>query len=104
MMKGMGDLVRQAQMMQSKISKLQEEVGKRTVEASAGGGMVSVTANGAQEVLSVKIDPAVVNPEDVEMLQDLVLAAVNEAMKKAGDMMKDEMAQVTGGLKIPGMF
>ncbi|WP_459939588.1 YbaB/EbfC family nucleoid-associated protein [Desulfonatronum parangueonense] len=103
-MKGMGDLVRQAQMMQSKISKLQEEVGKRTVEASAGGGMVSVTANGAQEVLSVKIDPAVVNPEDVEMLQDLVLAAVNEAMKKAGDMMKDEMAQVTGGLKIPGMF
>ncbi|SDB26832.1 hypothetical protein SAMN05660653_01292 [Desulfonatronum thiosulfatophilum] len=104
MMKGMGDLVRQAQMMQNKISKLQEEVGKRTVEASAGGGMVSVTANGAQEVLAVKIDPAVVNPEDVEMLQDLVLAAVNEAMKKAGDMMKEEMAQVTGGLKIPGMF
>ncbi|WP_092119023.1 YbaB/EbfC family nucleoid-associated protein [Desulfonatronum thiosulfatophilum] len=103
-MKGMGDLVRQAQMMQNKISKLQEEVGKRTVEASAGGGMVSVTANGAQEVLAVKIDPAVVNPEDVEMLQDLVLAAVNEAMKKAGDMMKEEMAQVTGGLKIPGMF
>ena len=104
MMKGMGDLVRQAQMMQNKISKLQEEVGKRTVEASAGGGMVSVTVNGAQEVLAVKIDPAVVNPEDVEMLQDLVLAAVNEALKKAGDMMKDEMAQVTGGLKIPGMF
>ena len=104
MMKGMGDLVRQAQMMQNKISKLQEEVGKRTVEASAGGGMVSVTVNGAQEVLAVKIDPAVVNPEDVEMLQDLVLAAVNEALKKAGDMMKDEMAQVTGGLKIPGLF
>lgn len=103
-MKGMGDLVRQAQMMQNKISKLQEEVGKRTVEASAGGGMVSVTANGAQEVLEVKIDPAVVNPEDVEMLQDLVLAAVNEAMKKAGDMMKEEMAQATGGIKIPGMF
>jgi nucleoid-associated protein EbfC len=104
MMKGMGDLVRQAQVMQNKISKLQEEVGRRTVEAAAGGGMVTVTANGAQEILSIKIDPAVVNPEDVDMLQDLVLAAVNEAMKKAGDMMKDEMAQVTGGIKIPGMF
>ncbi|SMP41865.1 hypothetical protein SAMN06295888_10219 [Desulfonatronum zhilinae] len=104
MMKGMGDLVRQAQVMQNKISKLQEEVGRRTVEAAAGGGMVTVTANGAQEVLAIKIDPAVVNPEDVDMLQDLVLAAVNEAMKKAGDMMKEEMAQVTGGIKIPGMF
>ncbi|WP_028572615.1 YbaB/EbfC family nucleoid-associated protein [Desulfonatronum lacustre] len=103
-MKGMGDLVRQAQVMQNKISKLQEEVGRRTVEAAAGGGMVTVTANGAQEVLAIKIDPAVVNPEDVDMLQDLVLAAVNEAMKKAGDMMKEEMAQVTGGIKIPGMF
>jgi nucleoid-associated protein EbfC len=104
MMKGMGDLVRQAQVMQNKISKLQEEVGKRTVEAAAGGGMVAVTVNGAQEVLAVKIDPAVVNPEDVDMLQDLVLAAVNEALKKAGDMMKEEMAQITGGIKIPGMF
>ncbi|PTN37689.1 YbaB/EbfC family nucleoid-associated protein [Desulfonatronum sp. SC1] len=104
MMKGMGDLVRQAQVMQNKITKLQEEVGRRTVEAAAGGGMVTVTVNGAQEVLAIKIDPAVVNPEDVDMLQDLVLAAVNEAMKKAGDMMKDEMAQVTGGIKIPGMF
>ncbi len=104
MMKGMGDLVRQAQVMQNKISKLQEEVGRRTVEAAAGGGMVTVTANGAQEILTIKIDPAVVNPEDVDMLQDLVLAAVNEAMKKAGDMMKEEMAQVTGGIKIPGMF
>ncbi|WP_233248406.1 YbaB/EbfC family nucleoid-associated protein [Desulfonatronum sp. SC1] len=103
-MKGMGDLVRQAQVMQNKITKLQEEVGRRTVEAAAGGGMVTVTVNGAQEVLAIKIDPAVVNPEDVDMLQDLVLAAVNEAMKKAGDMMKDEMAQVTGGIKIPGMF
>ncbi|TVR00853.1 MAG: YbaB/EbfC family nucleoid-associated protein [Desulfovibrionales bacterium] len=103
-MKGMGDLVRQAQMMQNKISKLQEEVGQRTVEAAAGGGMVTVTANGAQEILAVKIDPAVINPDDVDMLQDLVLAAVNEALKKAGDMMKEEMAQVTGGIKIPGMF
>ena len=104
MMKGMGDLVRQAQVMQNKISKLQEEVGRRTVEAAAGGGMVTVTANGAQEILAVKIDPSVVNPEDLDMLQDLVLAAVNEALKKAGDMMKEEMAQITGGIKIPGMF
>lgn len=104
MMKGMGDLVRQAQVMQNKIAKMQEEVAKRTVEASTGGGMVTVTVNGAQEVLAVRIEPAVVNPEDVEMLQDLVLAAVNEAMKKAGDMMKQEMAQITGGIKIPGMF
>lgn len=104
MMKGMGDLVRQAQVMQNKIAKMQEEVAKRTVEASTGGGMVTVTANGAQEILAVRIEPAVVNPEDVEMLQDLVLAAVNEAMKKAGDMMKQEMAQITGGIKIPGMF
>lgn len=104
MMKGMGDLVRQAQVMQNKIAKMQEEVGKRTVEATSGGGMVTVTANGSQEVLAVKIDPAVVNPEDVDMLQDLILAAVNEALKKAGEMMKEEMAQITGGIKIPGMF
>ncbi len=104
MMKGMGDLVRQAQVMQNKIAKVQEEVGKRTVDAASGGGMVTVTANGAQEVLAVKIDPAVVNPEDVDMLQDLILAAVNEALKKAGEMMKQEMAQITGGIKIPGMF
>lgn len=104
MMKGMGDLVRQAQVMQNKIAKVQEEVGKRTVDAASGGGMVTVTANGAQEVLAVKVDPAVVNPEDVDMLQDLILAAVNEALKKAGEMMKQEMAQVTGGIKIPGMF
>lgn len=104
MMKGMGDLVRQAQVMQNKIAKVQEEVGKRTVDAASGGGMVTVTANGAQEILAVKVDPAVVNPEDVDMLQDLILAAVNEALKKAGEMMKQEMAQVTGGIKIPGMF
>lgn len=104
MMKGMGDLVRQAQVMQNKMAKMQEEVGKRTVEAAAGGGMVTVTANGAQELLAVKIDPAVVDPEDVDMLQDLVMAAVNEALKKAGEMMKQEMAQITGGIKIPGMF
>jgi nucleoid-associated protein EbfC len=104
MMKGMGDLVRQAQVMQNKISKMQEEVGKRTVEAAAGGGMVTVTANGSQEILAVKIDPAVVNADDLEMLQDLILAAVNEALKKAGEMMKQEMAQITGGIKIPGMF
>jgi hypothetical protein len=103
-MKGMNDLVRQAQLMQKKMAKLQEELAERTVEASAGGGMVTVEANGNQEVTRIVIDPAVVDPEDVEMLQDLVLAAVNDAVKKAKDMVQSEMSQITGGMNIPGMF
>jgi DNA-binding YbaB/EbfC family protein len=90
--------------MQAKIMKIQEEMGERTVEASAGGGMVTVTANGKQEILSIRIEPEVVDPEDVEMLQDLVAAAVNEALKKAQEMMAEEMAKVTGGMNIPGMM
>jgi len=103
-MRGMNDMLRQAQMMHKKISKVQEEMATRTVEATAGGGMVTVTANGSQELLGVKIDPAVVDPGDVAMLQDLVLAAANEALKKAKDMMAEEMRQVTGGVNIPGLF
>jgi hypothetical protein len=103
-MKGMNDLVRQAQLMQKKMAKLQEELAERTVEATAGGGMVTVEANGSQEVTRIVIDPAVVDPEDVEMLQDLVLAAVNDAVKKAKDMVQSEMSQITGGMNIPGMF
>jgi hypothetical protein len=76
----------------------------KTVEASSGGGMVSVTVNGRQEVLSIKIEPEVVNPEDVEMLQDLIQAAVNDALRKAQEMVSQEMAKVTGGLKIPGLL
>ncbi|RQD65346.1 MAG: YbaB/EbfC family nucleoid-associated protein [Desulfonatronovibrio sp. MSAO_Bac4] len=100
----MNDLVRQAQMMQKKMAKMQEELNSKTVEASAGGGMVTVTATGAQEISEIRIEKDVVDPEDVEMLQDLILAATNDALKRAKDMVQGEMAQLTGGMKIPGMF
>jgi hypothetical protein len=103
-MKGMGDMLRQAQMMQKKMQQIQEDMAKRTVEATAGGGMVTVTATGSQDIVSIKIDKNVVDPADVDMLQDLVLAAVNDALKKARDMQQSEMAGLTGGLKIPGLF
>jgi len=99
----LGNLMKQAQMMQEKMAKVQEEAALKTVEASAGGGMVSVTVNGKMEVLSIKIEKDVVNPDDIDMLQDLVTAAVNEALKKAQDMMAEEMGSITGGLGLPGM-
>lgn len=102
-MPNMGQLMKQAQKFQSKMAKLQEELGEKTVEASAGGGMVSVVANGKQELISVKIDPEVVDPEDVEMLEDLVLAATNDALTKAKDMMNEGMGELTKGMNIPGM-
>jgi len=98
-----GDLMKQAQKMQQEISRIQEEVKKRTVEASAGGGMVTVTANGAMEIVSIKIEPDVVNPEDIEMLQDLIVAATYEALRRAQQMVTKEMGKVTGGLNIPGL-
>jgi hypothetical protein len=97
-------MMKQAQKMQAKIMKIQEEMGERSVEAASGGGMVTVTANGKQEILSIRIEPEVVDPEDVEMLQDLVAAAVNEALKKAQEMMAEEMAKVTGGMNLPGLM
>ncbi|HDS16338.1 MAG TPA: YbaB/EbfC family nucleoid-associated protein [Proteobacteria bacterium] len=103
MAKGMGNLMKQAQQMQARMAKMQEEVGKRQVEAAAGGGMVKVVANGRQEILSIVLEPAVVDPEDIEMLQDLILAAVNQALREAQAMMADEMSKLTGGLKIPGL-
>ncbi|WP_353119009.1 YbaB/EbfC family nucleoid-associated protein [Nitratidesulfovibrio sp.] len=103
-MRGMNDLLRQAQVMQTKMSKLQAEMSERTLEATSGGGMVKVTVNGKQEVLSIAIDPKAVDPGDVEMLQDLVLTAVNEALRQAKDMMEKEMGALTGGLKMPGLF
>lgn len=99
----MGQLMKQAQQFQNKIAKLQDELGEQTVEASAGGGMVSAMVNGRQELLSITIDPEVIDPEDVEMLQDLIIAAVNDALSKAKNMVNDEMAKVTKGLNIPGM-
>jgi len=85
------------------MAKLQEELGERTVEASAGGGMVTVVANGRQEVLSVKIDPEVIHPEEAKMLQDLILAAVNEALSRAKSMVNEEMGKLTQGLNLPNI-
>jgi DNA-binding YbaB/EbfC family protein len=101
--KMLGDLMKQAQKMQQEMGKIQEESKKKTVEASAGGGMVVVVANGAQEIISIKIEKDVVNPEDIEMLQDLVTAAVNEALRRAQQMVSDDMGKLTGGMNIPGM-
>lgn len=103
-MRGMNDLVRQAQMMQKKLAKVQEDLKEKTVEATVGGGMVTVVCTGGQEIRSIKIDPQAVDPRDVPMLEDLVLSAVNEAIKKSKDMMEQEMGALTGGVKIPGLF
>jgi nucleoid-associated protein EbfC len=104
MSKGFGNILKQAQQMHSRIAELQEEMAGRTVEASAGGGMVAVVMNGKQEILSLRIDPEVVNREDVEMLQDLIAAALNEAIRKSQEMMTEEMKKITGGLNVPGLF
>ena len=101
--KMLGDLMKQAQKMQQEMGKIQEESKKKTVEASAGGGMVVVVANGALEIISIKIEKDVVNPEDIDMLQDLVTAAVNEALRRAQKMVSDDMGRLTGGMNIPGM-
>ena len=103
-MKNIGDLMKQAQKLQSRMLQMQEELGERTVTAQAGGGMVEAVANGRQELLQLKIDPEVVSPEDVEMLQDLVKAAVNEALTRAKEMVSQEMAKLTGGFNLPGMM
>ena len=97
----MGQLLKQAQQFQSQMAKMQEELGERTVEASAGGGMVTVVVNGKQELLSVRIDPEVIDPDDQEMLQDLVMAAVNDGLTKAKAMMNEEMGKLTHGLNLP---
>jgi len=99
-----GGMMKQAQELQAKMAKLQEEAAEKTIEASSGGGMVTVVVNGRQQVLSIKIDPEVVKAEDVDMLQDLVLAAVNEGLRKSQEAMADEMKGLTGGLNIPGLF
>ncbi len=103
-MKGMGNMMKQAQKLQSKMMKLQEELGTRTVEASSGGGMVKVVANGKQQIESIEMEKEVVDPEDTEMLQDLILAAVNDALTKSQEMVSSEMGKLTGGLNIPGMM
>ena len=103
-MKGMGNLVKQAQKLQSKMLKLQEEMALKTVETSAGGGMVKVVANGKQQIVSIEIEKEVVDPEDVEMLQDLITAAVNDALARSQEMVSEEMGRLTGGMNIPGLM
>jgi DNA-binding YbaB/EbfC family protein len=104
MAKGLGNMMRQAQMMQQKMARLQDELASQEVEASAGGGMVVARVTGKQQVVAIKIDPAAVDPEDLDMLQDLVVAAVNEAIKKSQDLVQQEMSKITGGMNIPGLF
>ncbi|MEJ2167755.1 MAG: YbaB/EbfC family nucleoid-associated protein [Desulfobacterales bacterium] len=103
-MKGMANMMKQAQKLQAQMLKLQEELAEKTVESSSGGGMVTVVANGRQQVVSIKIEREVVDPEDVEMLQDLIQAAVNDALSKAQEMVSSEMSKLTGGLNIPGLM
>jgi DNA-binding YbaB/EbfC family protein len=103
MAKGMGNMLKQAQKLQSKIFKLQDQLADRTVETTVGGGMVKAVANGKQELLSIKIEPEVVDPNDVQMLEDLIVAAVNDVLKKAQEMVTEEMTRLTGGFKIPGI-
>ena len=100
----MKKMMKQAQQMQAKMEKMQEELKERTVEATSGGGVVRVVVNGKFEVLDLEIDPDAVDPEDVEMLEDLVLAAINEGMRNVQEMINDEMGDLTGGMNLPGMF
>ena len=102
-MKGFGNIMKEAQKLQQQMEKIQAEVAQKKVEATAGGGMVTVEANGKQEVVSIKIDPEVVSRDDVQMLEDLVLAACNEALRKSREMMQQELGKLTGGLRIPGL-
>lgn len=96
-------IMKQAQKMQEQMARVQEELANKTVEATAGGGMVTVTANGKQEILAVNISPEVINPQDSAMLEDLVTAAVNEALRSSRELLQQEMTKITGGLRIPGI-
>ena len=102
--KNMNSVLKQAQKMQEEMERVQTELEEKTVTGTAGGGVIEISANGKKEILSVKIKPEAVDPDDVETLEDLVLAAVNDAVKKADAMMAEGMSSVTGGLNIPGLF
>ena len=103
MAKGLGDLMKQMQKMQASVEKMQDELANKIVEGSSGGGMIKVTANGKQEILEIKIDPEVVNPDDVEMLEELILAAVNQAKENAEKLQVEGLSGLAGGLPIPGL-
>ncbi|MFQ5900922.1 MAG: YbaB/EbfC family nucleoid-associated protein [Thermodesulfobacteriota bacterium] len=104
MSKNIGNILKQAQKMQSKIAQIQEEMAEKTTEASAGGGMVNAVANGRQELMSIAIEPEIVELKDIEMLQDLIVAAVNEALRKSKEMMAEEVGKFTSGLGLPGIL
>ena len=99
----MNDLMKHAQQMQKRMLEIREELANRTVEATVGGGMVTAVVNGQQEIVSLHITPEVVDPDDTEMLEDLVVAAINEALQQSQELMSSEMSKLTGGLKIPGL-
>ena len=103
-MKDLGKLMKQAQQVQERLAEMQARLAEKTIEASSGGGMVAVVMNGKHEVVSLKIDPEVVNPADVEMLEDLVIAALSEARGRVDEMISGEMSQLTGGMPFPGLF
>ena len=102
--KKVSNVVKQAQLMQERMEAVQAEVEQKTVEATAGGGVITVVANGKKEIESIKIKPEAVDPEDVETLEDLIMVAVNDAIKKADDMMAEGISEITGGISIPGLF
>ena len=104
MSKGLAQIMKQAQMMQQKMARLQEEAAQNTAEASTGGGAVTVLVNGKNQIVSLTIKREAVDPEDVEMLQDLVMTAVNEALAKVQSELADKMSKITGGISIPGLF
>lgn len=104
MSKGLAGIMKQAQMIQNKMSKLQEEAAQKTADSTSGGGAVAVTVNGKNEIISLSIKKEAVDPEDVEMLQDLIITAVNDALKKVQAELSDEMSKITGGMSIPGLF
>ena len=103
-MAGLGDIMKQAQRLKAEMDRLQAEAATKTVEGSAGGGMVTVVANGKGDLLSVKIDPEVARGEDLEMLQDLIVAAANDALRRARELLAQEVSRLTGGLNLPGLF
>lgn len=103
MARGMDGVLKQAQKIQKRMLEVQEELANRTVESSVGGGMITIVANGQHDLLSVAISPEVVDPDDIEMLEDLIVAAVNEARRKVQEMVTEEMSKLTGGIKIPGL-
>lgn len=100
----MNNMMKQVQKMQKQMEQMQEELEQREVEASAGGGAITVKVNGKKEILDIKLKPEIVDPDDIEMLQDLIIAATNEALRSAEEMMAKEMGKITGGMNIPGLF